>query len=51
MKRKNPLLKNEIEMMQIILMEKGFPTKEYRKKLANNLEELKKLWYKVKTKK
>ena len=51
MKRKHILLKNEIEMIQIILREEGFPTKEYRLKLAEKLEELKKLWYKVKEKK
>jgi len=48
MKRKNPLLKNEIEMIQIVLRNEGFPTEEYRLKLANNLEQLKREWYKVK---
>ena len=47
MKRKHILLKNEIEMIQIILREQGFPIKKYRLELANRLEELKKLWYKV----
>jgi len=51
MKRKHILLKNEIEMMQIILREEGFPTREYRLKLAERLEKLKRLWYKVKEKK
>lgn len=45
-KRKHILLKNEIEMLQIILEEKGFPTKECRLRLSNKLEELKDLWYK-----
>jgi len=35
-------------MIQIVLREEGFPTKEYRLKLANRLEELKKKWYKTK---
>lgn len=48
MSRKNPLLKNEIEMIQIILREEGYPTKEYRENLADKLEDLKKLWYKSK---
>lgn len=48
MKRKRPLLKNEIEMIQIILWEEAYPTKEYRFKLAERLEELKERWYKVK---
>ncbi len=51
MTRKHILLKNEIEMLQIILREEGYPTKEYKLKLANHLEELKKLWYKTKKKK
>ncbi len=50
MTRKRPLLRNEIEMIQIVLREEGYPTKEYREKLAERLEDLKKLWYKVKTK-
>ena len=48
MKRKHPLLKNEIGMIQKVLREVVFPTYEYRLKLANNLEELKEMWYKVK---
>ena len=48
MKRKHPLLKNEIEMIQIVLREEGFPTKEYRLKLVERLEELKGKWYKNK---
>ena len=47
-KRKHPLLKNEIEMLQIILKEEGYPKKEYKLKLARNLENLKREWYKVK---
>ena len=47
-KRNKLLLKNEIEMLQIILREEGYPTKEYKLKLANNLENLKRKWYKVK---
>ena len=47
MKRKYPLLKNEIEMIQIVLIEEVFPTKEYRLKLADNLEKLKGMWYKI----
>ena len=46
--RKKILLRNEIEMLQIILREEGFPTKEYRLELAKKLEELKIKWYKVK---
>jgi len=45
--RKHILLKNEIEMIQIVLKEEGYPTKECRENLANRLEDLKKLWYKV----
>lgn len=48
--RKRILLKNEIEMLQIILREEGFPTQEYRLKLVQRLEELKSKWYKVKKK-
>ncbi len=47
-KRKHHLLKNEIEMLQIILREEGYPTQEYKLKLAEKLENLKKEWYKVK---
>ena len=47
---KHILLRNEIEMIQIVLREEGFPTQEYRLELANKLEELKKLWYKVQSK-
>jgi hypothetical protein len=46
--RKHILLKNEIEMLQIILRKEGFPTDEYREKLAERLEELKRKWYKIK---
>lgn len=46
--RKKILLRNEIEMLQIILKEEGFPTKEYKLELAERLEELKIKWYKVK---
>ncbi len=48
MTRKKPLLRTEIEMLQIILEDKTFPTEEYRLKLVERLEELKKMWYKVK---
>ena len=44
--RKKILLKNEIEMLQMVLREEAFPTEEYRLKLVNRLEDLKKLWYK-----
>lgn len=47
MKRKKALLKNEIEMLQFVLREEGYPTKEYRLKLADKLEDLKKELYKV----
>ena len=46
--RKHYLWRNEIEMLQIILREEGFPTKECRLKLAEKLENLKREWYKVK---
>ncbi len=48
--RKHILLKNEIEMLQLILREEGYPTKEYRLKLAERLEDLKCNFYKVKKK-
>jgi len=51
MKRKHHLLKNEIEMLQMILKEEVFPIKDYRIKLVNQLENLKKDWYKVKASK
>ena len=35
-------------MLQIILREEGYPTKEYKLKLAEKLENLKGEWYKVK---
>ena len=47
-KRKHHLLKNEIEMLQIILKEEGYPTKECKLNLAEKLENLKGEWYKVK---
>jgi len=50
-KRKHILLRNEIEMLQIILEDRAFPTEEYRFRLIKRLEELKGLWYKVKLKK
>jgi len=46
--RKHCLLRNEIEMLQIVLREEGYPTREYRLKLAERLENLKREWYKVK---
>jgi len=46
--RKKPLLRNEIEMLQLILKDKVFPTGEYRLKLVKRLEELKRRWYKLK---
>lgn len=52
-KRKHALLENEIEMIQIVLREEGFPTKEYRLNLVDKLEDLKKECYnvhKIKTK-
>ena len=48
MKRKKPLLKNEIKMLQLILEDKAFPRDEYISKLVRQLEELKAMWYKVK---
>jgi len=50
MARKHPLLRNEIEMLQLILEDRVFPTPSYRLKLVYQLEELKKRWYKVKPK-
>ena len=50
-RRNHILLKNEIEMIQIILREEGLPTKEYRLNLVEKLQELKRSWYKVKEKK
>jgi len=47
--RKRPLLKNEIEMLQLILEDKVFPTEKYRLKLVKRLEELKGLWYKIRS--
>ena len=35
-------------MIQIVLKEEGFPTKEYLEKLSKRLEDLKRMWYKVK---
>jgi len=49
--RKIPLKKNEIEMMQIVLCNEAFPTREYRMELCNMIEDLKAHWYKVKKKK
>lgn len=46
-KRKRPLLRNEIKMLQIILREEAYPTLKYRLELADRLEDLKKEWYKV----
>ena len=45
---KHNLFRNEIEMLQIILREEGYPTREYKLKLCDKLENLKKEWYKVK---
>ena len=50
-KRKTPLLKSEIEMLQMILKEEVYPTQEYKLKLSNRLEILKRMWYKIKLKK
>lgn len=38
-------------MLQIILREEGYPTKEYKLKLVEKLENLKGEWYKVKKQK
>jgi len=46
--RKHILLRNEIEMIQLILKGKVFPTINYRIRLIKKLEELKGKWYKVK---
>jgi hypothetical protein len=51
MNRKHYLLKNEIEMLQIILKQEGYPTEEYKMKLVDKLENLKRSWYKFVPKK
>jgi len=48
MKRKHILLKNEIELIQMTLKGEVFPTEFHIEKLVNNLENLKRAWYKVK---
>jgi len=35
-------------MLQMFLRQEAFPSEEYKLKLANRLEDLKKLWYKIK---
>jgi len=47
-RRKHILLKNEIEILQMILKEEAYPTREYKLKLSNRLESLKRKWYNVK---
>ena len=44
-KRKHTLLKNEIEMLQLILKNEVYPIEKYRLKLADRLEKLKEEWY------
>jgi hypothetical protein len=51
MKRKHILLRTEIELLQKCLMEEVYPAMFWRKKLVEQLEELKCKWYKVKKKK
>lgn len=50
-KRKHALLKNEIEMIQEFLVGDVYPDAKYLIKLHERLENLKREWYKVKTKK
>ncbi len=45
---KHPLLKNEIETLQLILSGRVFPREAYCIKLINKLDDLKKRDYKVK---
>lgn len=45
------LKRNEIDMLQFILIDGICPTEEYRIKLANKLEKIKATWYKVNKKK
>lgn len=47
LKRKHTLLRNEIEMLQKILKNEVYPSKDYVLGLIKQLEELKKLWYRV----
>lgn len=44
---KNALQKNEIEMLQWILVDGVFPTEKCRVRLCNKLEELKSRMYKI----
>ena len=46
-RRKHPLLKNEINMIQNSLLGEVTPTFGTRVDLVKRLEELKKQWYKV----
>jgi hypothetical protein len=48
--KKHLLLRNEIEMLQLILQDKVFPSPKCRIELVVKLEDLKKKWYKVKEK-
>ena len=47
-RRKHPLLKNEIEMIKLVLLKRVFPRKEYIEDLIKQLDELKQEWYKSK---
>jgi hypothetical protein len=48
MKRKHILLRNEIELLQKFLAGEVYPADFWKKKLIEQLEELKCKWYKVK---
>lgn len=45
-RRKHPLLKNEIEIIQKTLSGKCYPSDEYILKVVERLEDLKRTWYK-----
>jgi len=47
-RRKHPLLKNEIEMIQKTLSNEVYPAEFYIKHLIKQLQELKQEWYKSK---
>ena len=48
-RRKHILLKNEIDMIQEMLLQHYYPTERYISKIVERLEELKKEWYKSKS--
>jgi len=45
LKRKHPLLKCEIRMLQLILQGKAFPTEKYKRELVERLDNLKSACY------